>query len=68
MNNLITLHEAISIALLSNMDRKLTFKDIADFINQRNLYPNRKGNITLEKQIMYVRLKAAANMPTCLNA
>lgn len=46
------MHEAICIALLSSEIRTLTFAEIARFITKRDLYPNRKGNIPLETQIM----------------
>lgn len=54
MNNLLYLHEAIVIALI-NLDKKsfsASFEDIANFIEQRNLYTHRKGNIDLSTQIM----------------
>jgi len=50
--NLISLHEAIVIALISKPDRKMTFEEIANFITDRDLYPKREGNIELSKQIM----------------
>ena len=52
MKNLLTLHEAIVIALLSNDRRILCFDDIAKFIENRNLFPIRKGGISLSQQIM----------------
>ena len=54
MKNLLSLHEAIVIALI-NLDKQnftATFEQIADFIVERNLYSNRKGNISLSEQIM----------------
>jgi len=52
MKNLLKLHEAIAIALLNEHSRSSTFEDIAEFIENRNLYPIRKGNILLSKQVM----------------
>ena len=51
MKNLLRLHEAIAVVLLSRPDRTATFQTIARAIERRNLFPERKGNITLEKQI-----------------
>ncbi len=50
--NLISLHEAIVLALIELPARVGSFKQIADFITKRNLYAVHKGNISLEKQIM----------------
>lgn len=54
MKNLLTLHEAIIIALVNiNKDNfTATFDEIAAYIEKRNLYPERKGGIDLAKQIM----------------
>ena len=52
MKNLLSLHEAIVIALLSNKNRKATFTEIASFIDKRGLFKNRKGNISLSEQVM----------------
>ena len=52
MKNLLTLHEAIAIALISKKSRSTSFEEIADFIEKRNLFPNRKGGITLAEQVM----------------
>lgn len=54
MKNLISLHEAITIALINiNKDTfTASFEEIADFIENRNLYPKGKGNIDLSTQIM----------------
>lgn len=52
MKNLLTLHEAIVLALIARDDRIATFDEIADFIERRNLFPDREGNISLAKQIM----------------
>lgn len=50
--NLLSLHEAIVIALIHQPIRRANFEDIASFIEARNLYPNRKGNIPLATQVM----------------
>lgn len=52
MKNLLKLHEAIAVALLSDKKRTLTFGQIAEFITARNLFPERKGNVSLEIQVM----------------
>lgn len=52
MKNLVTLHEAIALALLSKKSRTATFDEVAAFIEKRCLYPERKGNIPLEVQVM----------------
>jgi len=60
MKNLLTLHEAIVIALI-NIDKQnftASFQEIAYFIEKRNLYPHRKGGIDLSKQIMLRSTKA----------
>ena len=56
--NLISLHEAIVIALINKPDRTATFEEIADFITERSLYPERKGNILLATQVMLRSTKA----------
>lgn len=51
--NLLGLHEAVVIALI-NIDKemyKATFDEIADYIEKNQLFPIRKGNISLAKQI-----------------
>jgi hypothetical protein len=48
----ISLHEAIVIALINSPLRTASFEEIAKYIESRNLYPDRKGNITLKKQVM----------------
>jgi hypothetical protein len=52
MKNLLKLHEAIAIVLLSKDDRSGTFDEIAEIIKTRQLFPIRKGNISLSKQVM----------------
>jgi hypothetical protein len=51
MRNLLKLHEAVAVVLLSEPDRTATFQTIADEIERRNLYPERKGGIPLVEQI-----------------
>ncbi|MNE35536.1 hypothetical protein D3C80_1293060 [compost metagenome] len=63
MKNLLTLHEAIVIALI-NIDKEsfsANFQEIADFIENRNLYSERKGVIDLAKQVMLRSTKAKRN-------
>lgn len=59
MKNLLKLHEAIALALLSKESRSSTFDQNAEFIENRNLFPERKGNITLSKQIMLRSTKSS---------
>lgn len=56
--NLLSLHEAIVIALINHPNRTATFVEITDYIEQRNLYPARKGNIQLSTQVMLRSTKA----------
>lgn len=51
MKNLLFLHEAIAVVLLSKPGRTATFEEIADEIERRNLFPERKGGILLSKQV-----------------
>jgi hypothetical protein len=51
MKNLLTLHEAVAIILLSKQNRTATFESIAEDIDRRNLFPERKGGITLAEQV-----------------
>lgn len=51
MKNLLTLHEAIAVVLLGEPGRTATFQTIANKIEKRNLFPERKGQITLPEQI-----------------
>jgi hypothetical protein len=48
----LSLHEAIAVALLNNRQREATFDEVAYFIEQRNLYPERKGVVSLTDQVM----------------
>lgn len=50
--NLLKLHEAIVIVLISLPERKGTFEVIASFIEKRKLFEIRKGNIPLSTQVM----------------
>jgi hypothetical protein len=50
--NLLSLHEAIAVALLSKSNREATFEEIASFIETRNLFPERKAGTPLSTQIM----------------
>jgi hypothetical protein len=56
--NLLSLHEAIVVALINRPTRSATFTEISDFIDQRNLYPIREGNIPLSIQVMLRSTKA----------
>lgn len=51
--NLLALHEAIVVALINinNDTYEATFDEIASYIKLYNLYPVRKGNVTLAKQV-----------------
>ncbi len=51
MKNLLKLHEAIVVVLLTFPKRTATFQEIADEIVERDLFPIRKGGITLTKQV-----------------
>jgi len=60
MKNTLTLHEAIVIALI-NIDKKTfsaTFDEIAAHIDKRGLYTERRGDITLARQVMLRSTKA----------
>jgi uncharacterized protein YceH (UPF0502 family) len=56
--NLLSLHEAIVIALISRSNRSASFEEIAQFIEKRELYTDRKGDIPLTTQIMLRSTKA----------
>ena len=51
MKNLLTLHKAVAVILLNKQDRTATFESIAEDIDKRNLFPERKGGITLSTQV-----------------
>lgn len=50
--NLLSLHEALVVALINQPTRTASFDEIARFIEERNLCPERKGKIPLSKQVM----------------
>jgi hypothetical protein len=63
MKNLLSLHEAIVIALI-NINKETftaTFDEIAIYIEKRNLYTERKGNIDLSTQVMLRSTKSKGN-------
>jgi hypothetical protein len=45
--NLLKLHGAIAVALLNHPKRTLCFDAITSFIEKKNLFPIREGNIEL---------------------
>lgn len=51
MQNLLKLHEAVAVVLLTKPNKTSTFEDIAAEIEKRCLFEKRKGGITLAKQI-----------------
>lgn len=51
MKNLLTLHEAVAVVLLKQPNRTDTFQTIANEIERRKLFQERKGGITLAEQI-----------------
>ncbi|HLV23315.1 MAG TPA: hypothetical protein VKY36_00865 [Moheibacter sp.] len=63
MKNLLTLHEAMVIAII-NLDKEnyqASFEDIANYIERKNLFPEREGNIPLSKQIELRALQSRGN-------
>ncbi len=54
MKNLLTLHEAVAVVLLKQPNRTATFQTIANEIERRNLFTERKGGITLAEQIKLI--------------
>lgn len=50
--NLLSLHEAVVVALINQPTRTASFEQIAAFIIDRNLCPNRDGGVSLEDQVM----------------
>jgi len=63
MKNLLSLHEAIVIALI-NLNKETfsaTFDEIATYIEKRNLYSERKGNVDLATQVMLRSTKSKGN-------
>lgn len=57
--NLLSLHESIVVALVSHPERTMSFEQIAHFIHERNLCPNREGNISLATQVMLRSIKSS---------
>jgi len=51
MKNILTLHEAVAVILLSSENRTATFEKIAEEIERRNLFRERNAGITLAEQI-----------------
>ena len=51
MKNNLKLHEAVAVVLLTKPKRTATFDEIAQEIERRCLYPERKAGITLADQI-----------------
>lgn len=51
MKNLLSLHEAVAVVLLGKINRTASFQEIADEIEKRKFFPERKGGIELAKQI-----------------
>lgn len=51
MKNLLRLHEAVAVVLLTKPSKTATLEEIADEIDQRGLFSERKGGINLVKQI-----------------
>lgn len=56
MKNLLSLHEAVVVVLLKQPDNTASFETISDIIENRKLFPIRKGGISLSEQI---RLRTA---------
>jgi hypothetical protein len=50
--NVLSIHEAIAVAPLNNKKREATFDEVASFIEQRDLYPERKGVVSLADQVI----------------
>ncbi|WP_370090396.1 hypothetical protein [Ekhidna sp.] len=51
MNNLLTLHEAIAVILLSREDRTASIQEISKEIAERKLYFQKNGEIAPPEQI-----------------
>ena len=51
MKNILTLHKAVAVVLLGKPNRTATFQNIADVVERRKLFPERKCGITLAEQI-----------------
>lgn len=57
--NILSLHEAIAVALLSKPNREATFEEVASFITTRNLFPKGEGTISLVTQVMLRSTKSS---------
>jgi len=60
MKNHITLHEAIVKVLLAKKHKTASYDGIAKEIEIQNLFPNRKRNIPLSKQV-YLRTSISSS-------
>ncbi len=47
------------LALINFPERTGSFEEIADFITERNLFPEREGNIPLSEQVMLRSTKSS---------
>ena len=56
--NLLSLHEAVVVALINQPIRTASFEQIAAFIDYRNLYLNRECEVTLAEQVMLLTTKS----------
>lgn len=54
MDNILTLHEAIVVVLITKPNRKATTDEIADEINRRSLYKKRDGS---DVEISQIKLR-----------
>jgi hypothetical protein len=48
---MLTLHEAVIIVLIKQPERTATYETIANEIQKRKLFPDRKENVSLSEQI-----------------
>ena len=62
MKNFLKLHEAVAVILLSEPNRTATFALIAEKIDKRGLFSERKGGITLTDQI---KIRTSISSPIC---
>ena len=56
--NHLSLHEAIVVALINQPGRIAGLEQIASYIEERNLYPERKGDISFTTPVMLRTTKA----------
>ena len=54
MKNLLKLHEAVVVVLLTTPTRSATFQKIVEEVEGRKLFPDRKGGISSSEQIKLV--------------